>query len=292
MTSDQMQRGVIAAPAIIHAHENGFRLERSLSPEELRYYALYWDKVVIPASNAVYIGIHEEEVLIQTGVITRPTVQFAGSFFGAELAHTFALSQAEVAKKLIAGEKTTDWVMHQFGPYLSLPTGFAKEVRTLRFELVDLLPVPCADVPIPDILEFKERRRDELSGLHKCLDDAYLEALRSPDVGLSGKIAVDNLKAAIAALDTVSTERWKKTRKYDFTAELNIDGGRVLHGASAGAVFGFFLSGMTIPVGTIAGAALSMIKLSAKSSLTFEPAQRQLKLSYLSRARDEQIIVR
>jgi hypothetical protein len=164
---------------IIHAQGEGFTLERSLSPEELRYYALHWDKVVIPASNLVYIGIPEEEVLIQTGVIPRPRVQFRGSFSGAEVARTFAIAQSEVAKKLIAEEKATDWVIHQFGPYLTLPTEFATELRTLKFELVDLLPVPTADVPIPDILEFKQRRRDELSNLHKCLDDAYLEALRS-----------------------------------------------------------------------------------------------------------------
>lgn len=287
-----MQRGVIAAPAIIHAYENGFTVERSLSPEELRYYALYWDKVVIPASNVVYLGIHEEEVLIQTGVISRPTVQFTGSISNADIGYILALSQAEVAKKLIEEEKTTDWVMHQIGPYLWLPPDFAKEARTLKFELVNLLPVPYADVPIPDILEFKERRRDELSGLHKYLDDAYLEVLRSPDAGLSGKIAIANLKAAISDLDAVSTERWQKTRKHDFSAELNVEGGNVVKGAAAGAIFDFFLSGMTIPVGAIAGAAMSMFKLSAKSTFTFEPAQRQLKLSYLSRARDEQIIVR
>lgn len=246
--------------------------------------------MVIPGSSLVYIGIPEEEVLIQTGVVSRPRVQFSGSFSGAEVARTFAVAQAIVAQKLITEEKSTDWVVHQFGHSLVLPPGFAKQLRTLRFELIELLPVPSASVPIPDILEFKERRRDELGNLHKCLDDAYLEALRSPDAGLGSKIAVANLKAAITALDLVSTESWKRTGKYDFSAELNIDGGRVVQGAAAGAAFDFFLTGLTIPVGTVVGVVASLIKLSAKASSTFEPAQGQLKLSYLSRARDEKII--
>ena len=265
-------------------------LERSLSPEELRYYLLYWDKVVIPGSNLVYIGIPEEEVLIQTGVISRPRVQFSGSYSGAEVARTFAVAQATVARKLIAEEKATEWVMHQFGPYLTLPTEFAKELRTLKFDLVNLLPVPTADVPIPDILEFKERRRDELSNLHKCLDDGYLEALRCPDPSLGDKLALANLKAAIAAIDAVADERWRHTRKYDFSAELNLDGARVVQGMAAGAVFDFFLTGMAIPVATVAGAVTSVVKISAKASSTFEPAQGNLKLSYLSRARDERIV--
>ncbi len=59
-----MDRGVIASPGIITPLSQGFRMERSISPEELRYYVMYWDKVVIPRNNLVYIGVPEEEDLI------------------------------------------------------------------------------------------------------------------------------------------------------------------------------------------------------------------------------------
>ncbi len=285
-----MERGVVATPGIIHVRGSGFTLERSLSPQELRYYALYWDKVVIPASNLVYIGIPEENTLIETGVVSRPRVQFRGSFSGAEVGNSFAIAQAEVGKKLIAEEPSVDWVLHQFGSSLAIPNQFSCELRTVRFELVNLLPVPSGDVPMPDVLEFKERRRDEFANLHKCLDEAYLEALRSPDPRLGSRIAVGNLREAIASLDAVSTESWKRTTKYDFSAELNIELARIAQGAAAGAAFDFFLIAMTIPVGTIAGAIVSAFKLSAKASSTFEPAQGRLKLSYLSHARNEHIL--
>ncbi len=71
-----MSRGVIAAPAIINIQGDGFTMERALSPQEIRYYALYWDRVVIPGNNLVYIGLPDEELLIESGVIERPRVGF------------------------------------------------------------------------------------------------------------------------------------------------------------------------------------------------------------------------
>ena len=71
-----MDRGVIAAPGIIRPLERGFVMERSISKEELRYYILYWDKVVIPGNNMVYIAVPEEAELIAAQAIVRPRVQF------------------------------------------------------------------------------------------------------------------------------------------------------------------------------------------------------------------------
>ena len=67
-----MKRGVIAAPGIIRRLPTGFSIERSISPEEMRFYLLYWDHVVIPANNLVYISVPEEEELLACGAIERP----------------------------------------------------------------------------------------------------------------------------------------------------------------------------------------------------------------------------
>ena len=161
-----MNRGIIAAPAIIKIHGNGFTMERGLSPQELRYYILYWDKVVIPGTNLVYIGLPEEDTLIQSGAIERPRVTFQGSFNGGDMANSFALAKAVVAKKLMEEDKATDWVIHQIGDKLSIHDKFSESKNSLRFDLINLLPVPNASTPIADILEFKHRRKDELNVLH------------------------------------------------------------------------------------------------------------------------------
>lgn len=285
-----MQRGVIASPAIISIHGDGFTVERSISAEELRYYAMYWDKVVIPGSNLVYVGIPEEDVLIETGVIERPRVGFSGNWGGADIGHSFALAQAAVAKKLIEEDKATDWVIHQIGTTLSLPSEFLEKRNTLRLDLINLLPVPSGDVPIVDVLEFKQRRADELNSLHLKLEHAYLEALKSPDQDLAGKLAIRELQEAIRDLQTVTSEKWQRTSKFDFSMELNLDGSRIAHGVAAGAAFDFFSTGLTIPVGSIIGGVASVFKLKANHSSTFIPAAKLDKLAYLSHAQTERLL--
>ena len=59
---------------------------------------------------------------------------------------------------------------------------------------------------------------------------------------------------------------------------------------AVGAALDFFLTGMTVPIATIAGGVASLLKLSAKATSTFEPARAELKLGYLSRAHYEKVV--
>jgi hypothetical protein len=287
-----MTRGVIAMPAIINIHGDGFTMERSLSPQEIRYYALYWDKVVIPGSNLVHIGLPEEDVLIKSGVIERPRVGFQGSFSGADLGHSFAVAQSVVAKKLMEEEITTDWVLHQIGNKLLIPKEYIEPKNSLRFELVNLLPVPDGATPIADILEFKERRKTELNALHECIELAYIEALMCPDSALGTSRAIRDLKDSIDNLDSVSKERWALTSKFDFAAEFNLDGGKIANGIASGAAFDFFTSAFTLPVGVIVGGIASVFTFKASRGSSFKPASNNSKLAFLSHAHGERIIRR
>lgn len=285
-----MQRGVIASPAIINIRDNGFMMERTLSSEEVRYYILYWDKIVIPGTNLVYIGIPEEDVLIETGVIDRPKVGFSGSIGGADIGYSFALAQSAVAKELIQNDKTTDWVIHQIGTTLCLPSELLEKRNTLRFDLINLLPVPFNDVPIIDILEFKGRRSDELDNLHLKIEQAYLEALKSPDQDLSAKMAIQELEKAIRDLQTVASEKWPRTSKFDFSIDLNLDGDKIVQNIQTGAVLDFFSNGFETPICTLLGGLTSVLKLKTKDSASLISAAKQDKLAYLSHARKQGIL--
>lgn len=285
-----MTRGVIATPAIISMHGDGFTMERGLSPQEIRYYALYWDRVVIPGSNLIYVGLPEEEILIQSGVIERPRVGFQGSFGGADIGNSFAIAQSVVAKKLMEEEKSIDWVLHQIGNKLSIPREYMEPKNSLRFELANLLPVPSGATPIADILEFKERRRTELNALHECIELAYIEALKCPDLGLGTSKAIRELKESIANLDVVSSEKWQRTSKFDFATEFNLDGGKIVSGIASGAAFDFFTNAFTLPVGSIIGGVASVFKFKASYGSSFKPATNNSKLAFLSHANNEHII--
>ncbi|WP_201573162.1 DUF6236 family protein, partial [Psychrobacter nivimaris] len=213
-----MNRGIIAAPAIINRLPEGFQIERNLNIDELRYYALYWDEVVIPANNAVYIGIPQEEEFISAGAIKRPLVQLSG------LIDTDAMlsCQSKVAKDLVKENKGTDWVIQQFGEKCLLLEDYSEERNTLRIDLAACLPVPTGEVNIHDILEFKEKRKNEFIALHEYLDEFYEQALSSPDQSLASKKALSKLAKSINDLDKVTHERFQKSNKHDLSAELNL----------------------------------------------------------------------
>ncbi len=284
-----MDRGVIAAPGIISPLPQGFNMKRSISPEELRYYVLYWDQVVIPGNNLIYIGIPEEDDLIACGAIQRPRIEFQGSFQGDQITYALLSCQSIVAKSLVK-DSSTEWVIHQIGRNVVFPDEFNEEKNILRVDLASILPVPSAGTPINEILEFKERRKSELNELHEALDEFYIQIITSPDPDLAKKKAVARLQDSIASLGKVSHERFSVSRQFDFTAELNLDGKQISIGAASGAAIDFFANGFTIPIATFLGAAASIIRIKSSFTKTFKPAENNTKLAYLSSASAEKIV--
>jgi len=283
-----VDRGVIASPGIIRPQPGGFIMERSISPEELRYYVLYWDRVVVPGNNLVYIRIPEEELLTSSGAIERPRVTFQGSFQGDQITYAMLSCQCLVAEELVK-DKSIDWVLHQFGAECTLPNNFSHQKNIIRVDLANALPVPSPDTPIEEILEFKESRRDELGQLHNELDRLYEQILTAPDKDLASKKVVSDLTGRIENLEKVANERFKRTRKFDLSAELNLSGKDISVGASSGALIDFFANGFTIPIATVLGALVSTIRITSKVTNTFQPAEENLKLAYLSAARNKGI---
>lgn len=284
-----MDRGVIASPGIIRPIAQGFSMDRSISPEELRYYVMYWDKVVIPGNNLVYIGIPEEEDLISCGAIERPKITFQGSFQGDQVTKAILSCQSIVASDLV-NDKSTDWVIHQIGKSVIYPEEFNERRNIIRVDLASVLPVPRAETPINEVLEFKERRRSDLTELHEALDELYEQILTAPDPELASKKAVSRLQKSILNLNKVSNEKFEHSHKFDFSVELNLSGKDIFVGASSGALLDFLASGYTIPVATIVGAIASTINIKSKSTNIFQPASENTKLAYLSHASQESVI--
>lgn len=283
-------RGVIASASVITISGGTAQFGNPLSAEQVRYYTLYWDRIVIPANNFVYQIIPDEDILIDTGVIERPTIELGTCYGGAQIGQACLEAQAQVARRLIQNDRNTDWVLHQFGNDLIVPLSEQEERNSLRFELISQLPVPNKDVPIVEIFEFKTRRRDELENLHAHLDQMYLDILRSPDEELATSKAKLALEKSVQDLNTVASERWNATTKYDFSAQINLDGSRILKGVATGMILDLFSGGLTLPMSTIACGAASVLKISAGVSKSFSAASNSHKLAYLSLASKEQIL--
>jgi hypothetical protein len=284
-----MDRGVIAAPAIIRPIAQGFMMERGISAEELRFYILYWDRIVIPDNNFFSVGVPGEDELLACEAISRPRVSFQGSYQGDQVTNAILSCQSVVAKELVK-DKDVDWVLHQIGDSLAVLDDFACEKNAIRVSLANALPVPSGKINFQEILEFKQLRLDELSELHSSLDELYFEILSSSDQDLMSKTVISRLQRSIQNLGTVSNEKFEKTTKYDLSAELNLSGNDIIKGASAGALFGLFSNELAISLTAAVGAVIPLIKIKAKAGVTFEPAKENQKLVYLSCASKEGIL--
>lgn len=284
-----MDRGIIGS-ALIVAEGGGIIADHTLLRQSVRYYSLYWDRVVIPTLSFFRMVIPEEDILIESGVIERPIVQFNGSFNDDNAAEVETLIQSIAARELINTDPTTDWVFHQHGDRLLIPPEFAELKRALRFNLINALPVPDNTTPIVDILEFKLRRADELNALHAAINEVYIQVLKSPDIALSNHEALRELDDTINNINTVSNEKWDIKTKFDVTASFNIDGTSIGLGSAGGAVVDKLSGGLTFPIGTIAGGLASMLKLKVSYGLSFKPAENCSKFTYISKAHKAKII--
>ena len=287
-------RGVIAAPGTVQVLADRTLIGNQLSPEQIRYYALYWDKIVIPTNNIVHQAVPDEDLLIDSGVIERPQVRFTGSFSGSQVGIAIYEAQAQVASSLLQDAEPNQWTIHQFGSSLMVPDPYLVEDTSARIDLLSAIPVPRAEVPLVDIFEFKLRRHDELLALHESLDEMYIAILESPDQHIAIAKAKAELEEAVKNVNRAATERWDSTIKYDFSAHINLDGSEVIKGVGIGAVLDALSLAHGIPIATaVCGlASVIKIKVGATKSFTAAKARRSTSLSYLSNASRESILDR
>lgn len=281
-----MKRGIIATPGIINRLPKGLQMAGSFSLDEMRYYALYWDNVVIPTNNLVHMGLPQEEAFISAGAIERPNVAFNGSYEGDQVTNAVLSCQSIVAKELVK-DKGIDWVIQQFNDELIILDDYIEERNTLRIDLASCLPVPTGEINIHDILNFKELRKTELIALHEYLDEVYQQALLFPDQTLASKKAISNLTRAIEDLDKVTQEGFKEYMKHNLSTVFNLYKDKINEGVIMDLTVSALMGSPIVPAVTIGGIVSATIKISMNSTQTFRPADQNLKLAYLSKAKKD-----
>ena len=125
-------RGIIATAAQVNLHTNGFSFDArsgGLSENDIKYFLLYWDKIVIPANNVIYAGIPYEEDLLKAEIIERPIIQLNGIFSGSELGQSLLFEESKIVDEKLKDRKV-DWSIHQFSDELILPDNRIKEKKS------------------------------------------------------------------------------------------------------------------------------------------------------------------
>jgi hypothetical protein len=288
-----MKRGIIASSGKAERiDKEGVSFKGILNKEDLNYYTLYFDEIVIPTNNIIHFGLPQENELISLNILKRPQIQISQwtSIQGEGSFDIFLESQLIIAKKLISEKSDTDWTLHQIGDSTIIMDGYNKDFNSIKVRLQECLPVPTENVSFEQILNFKLKRNDELLALHTSIDELYIEILKSPDSNFSSKKCISELNLSIQNLEKSSNETFKHLNKYDLTTELNINAKDIALALGGGVVFDFYTNGLTIPIATIIAGLGSLINIKASNSRSFEPAENKLKLSYLANAKKSELI--
>ncbi len=290
-----MKRGVVAIPAILEKYKAGFNLERSIFPEEVNYYALYWDYIAMPTNNFMEINVWMQDELVDCGLLIRPKLNYSDMSMD-KFADFYIESQFLVLDELRRDRFEVDWRAHQIGNDVLMPASLAESSalkNNIRLSLDRLLPVPSGEVHLHDILEFKLRRKAELIALHTYCDDLYLEIVNSADKNLLHAKNFEKLKLAIEDLDKVSSEGWQFPIKFnlDISQEFDISQSR------AGIATMLLALNSPNPVENIgAGAVISVLEGFVKIKAEIRSFRKSSRINndfiYLSNAIKEDIIKR
>lgn len=287
-----MERGVVftARELIKTESGEGFRTGLGITAEELNYLVLYWDRLVSPTNNVIHFPLKNEEELIKCGILTRPRYVQKGLIDGGTVTDFYARTHALTLNVLRLNEKGVDWRMHFLNEQVSIHQEVAEQKEVIRFELADLLPVPQKDTPLHDILEFKERRSDELLALHEYLDELYTEVLRSGDLNLQRAKAISGLKKSIKDLNELNYHGWKSPLKFNISSSFEFNLNQIVSGASiayAGMQSPHVLE--TLCIGTVVTALGGFIKV--KPQIQSVLKNSDVRLAYLTNAKKEGLIV-
>ncbi|WP_028222193.1 DUF6236 family protein, partial [Paraburkholderia oxyphila] len=154
---DTHKRGLVVSPPIVIEGGRLFAKSSNLDPLELRFALLFWDRLVWPSSRVIHFASNQDEQFLEAaGILNRPDYTIWGD--GAT-----GIAQGQVtAFNDFDSREPGMWALAQGENSFVWKDGFLEDGAGALVELHRAIPIPCHDVPLAEILEFKEKRRDEL----------------------------------------------------------------------------------------------------------------------------------
>ncbi|MCF9034179.1 DUF6236 family protein [Acinetobacter nectaris] len=297
-----IKRGIIATPAKIQLNgRNSITIKRGLSEEEILYLVLYWDEIIIP-TGSMHISVPFEKDLIQNKILQRPhsgLIKPLDSYINKDTGRVEMVSHehyafGEFAKQKIRAEGE-DWVIQHYSDDPIYLPEHSNEQNNIRLRVSNILPLPSMDgtVSLHDLIEFKNRRRDELEALHSTMDEV-LKKIYSESIHAIKEAELKRFTHAVKELDKTLIERFVIIKKSDWQVSLSPNIPTLLEKTAgiAGAIIADNHLHTQFPIMTAATALTSMLSISKKYGFTFNQfARDDLKLEYIAGAISENIIV-
>lgn len=190
-------RGLVVSNPM-RAGPEGLYIENSeLDATELRRALLYWDAMVWPRNDGMLIGGGDDlSFLVDAGVMFRPEFELEPKEFHSGLAAEYVVKSYLNSLEELERRSPGQWALSSGQHSIMTREEAFKEGRGMLVELTRAIPLPKRDVPFAEILEFKQRRRDELLELRFVLENMYQGWVNSEDQAHQFKLAMNRVDAA------------------------------------------------------------------------------------------------
>ena len=212
---------IISNPMQIDIVNHSLSGKGGLDPSELRFSLLYWDKLVYPSNNLIsFGGGDDEEFLISVGALHKLIYTYSGGDGVSIVFDTYLRAFSDLESR-----EPGVWSLSQGEKSLFVNNSAANLIDEsgISLELIRAIPVPAADVPLNEILEFKEKRKDELMMFRAHIDQLVLEIQTSPARTDAFNRIAQEVDAACADLLKVGHEWQVPFHLSDFKATFNFD---------------------------------------------------------------------
>lgn len=195
------ERGLVLMAGIEKASNGELISTAGVNASETRTALFLWDKLDWPRSSLIDVPVSAEAAfLLDAGVMVRTDVINMGPLHskqGLVDLHESAFAQLE---RVEPGR----WSIGH-GASAQQPDGSELQ-RSLIVDLHGILAIPDVNVPLEEVLSFREKRRAELAALRSYIDDLYEAVAKAPDRAHAIVAAHDKLVAAVAAQRKVLQE--------------------------------------------------------------------------------------
>lgn len=210
-------RGLIISPPMVVSGDTVSITSSELDPKDLRASLLYWDRLAVPASTMISFGEEDLDAkyLESAGVLYRPKYPIDGSMSD--------IMMRLPALALEDYEKTSPGAWSIGGGENSILTlgGYTTAQEGILISLYGAIPIPSEEVPLPEILNFRQKRRDELLSFRAHLDSLAQEISSSKDTQAELKRKLSELDKACSDLAKVCQEWQSPVYLGDLKASLN-----------------------------------------------------------------------
>lgn len=151
------------------------------NPLELRFAALYWDRLIYPQSTALELGIDgEAELLLEEGILSKRTYKSRKADPAEALLDAY-LNTLEEQERLEPG----CWSLSNAAQSLTAgnypPSLCPNPQGGISVRLLGAIPIPSESTPLDQVLDFKQKYKDDLLQLRNHIDDISRTISLTPD---------------------------------------------------------------------------------------------------------------